>query len=354
MNKIRTKIIVAILALTFIADASFCRDKKYKSFNRYFTFVDTISFDIDSLLIGDISDVIVLGDEKYVIRDPVLMCAFWIDRENKRYKKLSFEKELPGVKNEVLALYKDPHNGFWGVIFKYYLKFDENGTLLSHYRNDKYYVSDKFCVDSLSNLIVYCWQERLEDNYLLYYDLKNNDINIMMELGFSGKYKNAIKRFIGGGLLIDADNYLYAANAVEDKIFKYNLSGKLIKCFQSKYVPFKSLDKDLLPGTEGIFEFFKRAKGRIPNTLLNRIGFISGKYIYAEYIGRKGKYIEVFSKEGDVVNKKSIRVPDGFLITGSYRKYIYFRPFVNHDEKPDEIRNPVLLKYEFTGRLKNR
>ena len=173
-------------------------------------------------------------------------------------------------------------------------------------------------------------------------------------VGFSGKYKNAIKRFIGGGLLIDADNYLYAANAVEDKIFKYNLSGKLIKCFQSKYVPFKSLDKDLLPGTEGIFEFFKRAKGRIPNTLLNRIGFISGKYIYAEYIGRKGKYIEVFSKEGDVVNKKSIRVPDGFLITGSYRKYIYFRPFVNHDEKPDEIRNPVLLKYEFTGRLKNR
>ena len=168
----------------------------------------------------------------------------------------------------------------------------------------------------------------------------------MMKLGFSEKYKNAIKRFIGGGLLIDTDNYLYAANPIEDKIFKYNLSGKLIKCFKSKYVPFKSLDKDLLPGTEGIF----RIKGRITQTLLNRIGFIGDKYIFAEYIGRKGKYIEVFSKEGDVVNKKSIKLPKGFGVVGSSGNFIYFKSMLITDEKPDEVRNPVILKYEFTGR----
>jgi len=185
--------IVIILTMIFITDNLFCKSKNYKSFNRYFTFIDTVSFDIDFLLIGDISDVIVLGDEKYVIKDPVTFSAFWIDRENKKYRKLSFEKELPGVDDAVLSLYKDPHKGFWGTIPDYYLKFDENGNLLNHYRNDKYFVSDKFCVDSLSNLIVYCRQAKFEDNYLLYYDLKNNDIHIMMKLEFSKKYKNAIR-----------------------------------------------------------------------------------------------------------------------------------------------------------------
>ena len=348
MSKQYIKIAVLFLMMFFIPANSFCKNKHNKSFNKYFTLADTISFNIDSLLIGSISDVIVLGGGKYVIKDPIAFSALWIDTENKIYRKLSVQKELPGVNEAVISVYKDPHGGFWVAIHDYYVKFNNNGNLLSHHRNNKYFVSDKFCIDSHANLIVYCRQDKFKDVFLLHYNLVDNNLSRMFELGFSENYINAIKRFDGGGLLIDKDNYLYAANAIENKIYKYSLSGNLEKCFKSKYVPFKYLDKDILPGKAGVIDFLSKTRGKIINTTINKMGFINNEFIFVEYLGPKGRNVEIFSTDGDVVNLESITLPEGFRVVGSANGCMYFKNvMLEADEKPDEIKNPVLLKYRF-------
>jgi len=350
MKKLTATSIILFLFLNVETGKLFCKDNGYKSFNKYFTLIDTVFFNIDSLIIGDIDDIIVLNNGKYVIKDPISRAAFWVDTINRKYKKLSFEKELPGVDTNPLGLYRDLDGGFWESIVRYYLKFDENGNLLSHYSNDKYFVSDKFCVDSTSNLIIYSRQESLNGIYLLYYNLKNNDIHKLFKLGFSKNYINIIKRFDGGGFLIDKNNYLYVANAIEDKIYKYDLSGNLIKCFSSKNVPFKHIDRDIPPGKAGVIDFLMRSKGKLLNTIVNRIGFINSRYIFANYIGSKDNFIEIFSKDGDVVNKKLIKLPKGLRIVGSANNCIYASSLFVPEEKPDEIQNSILLKYKFNQR----
>ncbi len=273
----------------------------------------------------------------------------WIDMKNNQYKALNELRGLPGEGLYPLCICKDPENGFWISVLKFYLRFDSAGTLIGHYPSITYFVSDHFCIDSASNPVIYYNRFSFDGCYILYFDLTKNEIEKRFKLGFSKNLDNIIKRYSGGGILIDDDNHLYVANAIEDKILKYNLSGELINSFSSKHVPFRKMKKDIPPGPEGVFEFLRRSNGKLINTILLRIGFISDGYLYAEYINADAQYIEIFSRDGTVINKETIKLPKGLRVVGSFNDYIYLKTIIIENMEYDEIDNPALIRYKYNS-----
>ncbi len=59
MEKLRNEIVI-IIVIFLVSYRLYGQEKNKTNFYKYFTLVDTVFFNIDSLIIGDIDDVIVL------------------------------------------------------------------------------------------------------------------------------------------------------------------------------------------------------------------------------------------------------------------------------------------------------
>lgn len=333
------------LAISIICADKLCTAKVQhsKSFSTYFAYIDTIHFNIDDLIIGEINSLIILNDTKFVILDPISRSVVLVDIKAQNFKTVSIEKEIPGLELEPLAIYPDPVAGFWisgGRI--HYFKFDEQGKLIKDYSDRNHSATDRFCVDSHGNIIIYSMVEP----GLFYFDTQKNKVEKLFPFHFPPNRINMIRRFAGGGMLIDKDDNIYTANCVENKIYQYNYAGKLMNTFTTRNFDYSPIQEDLPPDKDGLLTFLMKTKGKLNFDTFQNFHFLNDNHdIAAVLVVDRMTHLELFRKDGKVINQEKIIVPDRIVFTGNNHIYVTSQP-----EKMDQngdIQNPVIIKYRF-------
>lgn len=322
----------------------FSSPKEFKNFEKYFSFVDTIHFDFNDVIIGEIKSVTVLNGTKFVILDKISNSVVLIDTKENIFTKLSIENEIPGLKMDPLAIKKDPQNGFWvSGASKYYFKFDESGKLKEHHYNNTHSATDKFCIDSKSNIIFYSEIEPELD----YFNLKRNAVTRLFKLDYPQNRINIIRRWLGGGILIDKHDNIFIANGIEDKIYKYKINGTLLKIFRSKNINYSQIKDDIQPGKDSVIKFLMKKKGRIDFDTFFNLFFLNKEYDIAAVFVSTGKlYLELFTVNGTLINREKIIIPHRLVYSENNFIYLTFQP--EKMDREGNIKNPILLKYKFS------
>lgn len=308
----------------------FSAPKVSKNFEKYFSFIDTLSFDFNDIIIGEIKSLVVLDKTKFVILDKKSNSVNIIDIIGKTSTKLSLEKEIPGLKLDPLAIYKDPAHGFWvSGATRYYFKFDEKGKLEANYSNNNYSATDKFCIDSKSNIIVYSMYSMVEP-VLLYFNIMDNNIEELFKLDFPQNRINIIRRWLGGGILIDDKNNIFIANGIEDKIYKYKFDGILLKYFKSKNIGYSQISEDIPPDKDGVLKYFMKKKGRVDFDSFFNLFFLNNNYDIVALFVVDGKLnLEIFTSDGVLLNNKKIIIPHRLVLAENNFIYLTYQPDKN-------------------------
>ncbi|MBC8181541.1 hypothetical protein H8E88_10500 [candidate division KSB1 bacterium] len=322
--------------------------KNCDNFLKYFQIVDTLYFDFENLILGSISRFIFLNDPtKVVIHDGTVDSLVWIDLKSGEHKELTVDNIFPGHKLNIIAIRKDPRNGFWVASYPYYFfKFDENGKALQKYSIQESFVSDRFSFDSKSN-ILFSNLNREKSNYsITCFSLIKNEFQQIFDLNFPSNLLIHLGRWENfGGILVDEYDRIYVANALENKIYKYQMDGRLLDVIDIPDDDYQMMDKDLKYDKQNIMVFLKK---------MNNVGhfhnmyFLNNELIIAEYGAKKRLRVKMIGfKNGKILTKEKIFLPFTMIYAGNNHIYL-----ICPEQKIDSegnVSNPFIFKYEFRG-----
>lgn len=325
-------------------NSSSFQNKKYKEFLKYFEPVDTLFFNFQNLIIGDITQFRYLG-KSCVIYDRMSDSLFYVDLEKRSYASLTTEKIAPGYKLKPLAMQKYGNCGFIVSSDPYqYIIFEEDKAkkIIS---NKEFRASSKFIV---GDECLYIYQHPDPQNlFFIKMDIHSGKVSQLFQLDeFGKKIRNALFRNpIDGGFLLDNKNSFLIANAFEDKIYKYSLSGKLERVFQSRLKEFRALNQDAANNSmEAVLKMWQKISKRSFDMLVS-IYLLNKNTILASYSIDWKPIIELFDKNtGQVINKKKINLP--FPIKYCSDDLLFLECFPPEDSE-NQISNPYVIMFKF-------
>ncbi|MDQ7064313.1 MAG: hypothetical protein Q9P90_08695 [candidate division KSB1 bacterium] len=352
MKHLRLKTINILLPilpmfLTMLVKSVGAREENYKEFEKFFFPTDTIDFNIDGLVIGKISKALALDSKIYVILDDISHSVYVVNILNRSFKVVSVEKQFPGIKLEPYDIALSNDGGFWvcGAVYRYFL-FDSKGEFKAKYYTDDLYSSGKTAVDSKGNLIIY--SDKFADGiYLYYFDLQRKEKKRLFRIDFPNSLLNSIRRFLGGGLLADDKGNIYVSNAIEDKIYVYDLNGNRKRIFKSKHLGFSMLSQDLPATKEDIMKHFIQRKNKLYFDLFLSMHFLNKKTIVGMFAVKGKLLIELFSTSGYVLNDHKILIPGYIVYSANNYLYLAYQP--EQFDSKGYLKNPVLIKYKYRG-----
>lgn len=320
-----------------------------KDFTKIFEQKEIINFQINELIIGEISNLLAIDNKnKFVIYDRIADELYLVDNKNRTFKKLSIEEKIPGEKIRFASFCVNPDNGFWVSSYpKYYILFDDEGIIKNIIPTNITNSSFKFGIN-LSKEIIAISREWNKPKSLISIDTKSNKVKKLLNLNFNEKLNNLDHRMPDfGGLLIDKDGYTYIVNALENKIYKYN-NQKKVAVFKSKNKKFKVIDNDLLKNKDAIIALFQK---KIQFGSVMNMFFLNDDLIFVTYLIEKRLYFEIFNKNnGDIIDTENSALP-GFPLYGSNNS-IYVVKEAEVLDKNGNIENPILIRYEINKKHK--
>lgn len=344
MNKLSTPALLILLGL-FFTDL-YPQNSDKRGFFNQFQIDDTLTFDLEGLAIGEIYYFLPLTGSRYLIYDRMADALLITDLAKQHYQKLTVEPVMPGYQIQTLGVQLDPgKTGFWLHSYpNYYFKFDPDGHIIFHYTNSKFLAADKFYIDNNENIIISII-ESPDEMFLTCFSLRTEEEKRLFRLKFPEILKNYIYRTEGGGLLADKNGDVYVANAMENKIYKFKPSGELQKVFDSSLneflIPSKPLQKD-----KNALAFLMRSKDFRLDTFIS-MHFLNPARIIALYAIDHKAHMEIFSLDGEVLNKAKIFPPEHMVYAGDNLIYLVHQPSTL--DKQGNLVNPVILKYHYTG-----
>jgi hypothetical protein len=315
---------------------------KYKEFFKYFEPVDTIFFNFQNLIIGDIDQFIYLG-KSCVINDLKSDSLFYVDLESKKYFSLKIEEIAPGYKLKPLALKKYGKNGFVVASDPYQYIFFENNRAMRMISNKNFRASPKFAV---GDNCLYIYQHPTPQQiFIIKMDIHSGKAFPLFQLNEFGKnIRNILFRNpINGGFLFDGKSSFLIANAFENKIYKYNLSGRLENLFRSELKDFKAVKRDIENSSmEAVLKMWRKLSKK---DMLISIYLLNEDIIIASCAIDNMPVIELFNKNtGRVINKKKINLP--FPIKYCSDDLLFLECFPA-EEAEGQFSNPFLLKFKY-------
>jgi len=352
MKKIYIFGIVILLSFFYLNNKFFSKDisvKKYLDFKKNFTQIGKIQLDIDNLIIGEISKLLILGNtKKIVLFDLKAEKLIFIDLNKNQFKKISVENVLPGYKIFLGGLFKDKNNGFsFSSPPDYYFRFDNNCKLEDYIRVKDKFLFMKFSFIDNTTFLGHFANPIDNSQSLILYDYKKNKTNKLTDINFSYKDKNAITRtsYMGGGLLIDSEKNIYISDAIENKIYKYNKSGDFIMVFNSNAKDYKQRPN---LSSKNTIEQINIVKKNNYSSFLNMY-FLNRNTIVALYMINYTPYIELFNID-DVksVIGKAINIP--YHMAYAQNDTIYLIKQAEELDRFGNLPNPTILKYKFNGK----
>lgn len=314
-----------------------------EAFAQYFTIFDTLSLNYPDLAIGDISRMLDVGNgDRLVIEDAITHAVYWIDVKQNLQKKLSVEHTVPGHELSVISISADPEDGFWiSSVPNFVFQFSGNGQLVKFVKIPGHNLSRKFLVDNKRGIIAVI--DHGESSYVLRYNTVNDNLDTLFAIENNPQLKNIIQRLEGGGFLTDQKNNLYFSNAIEDKIFKYNLKGQVLAVFNGSNKRFKAIEQDVPENKEGVLAFFSKKpkfSSIISMYLLNQEQLIA---LYS--IDNRANVSIISKNSGTVFNKTEIILSAHMAYAGNNLIYLI--------KEPDDIAaegNPAILRYKYLGK----
>jgi len=323
--------------------------KNAKNFNKIFEQKEIIYFQIKDLIIGEISKLLVFDHgNKFLIYDKIADELLLVDSKKKTFKKLSIEDKIPGERIRFASFCVNPDSGFWVSSYpKYYILFNNEGIIKRIISTDISNSSFKFGI-YLSKEIIAISREWNKPQSLISIDLKNNKTNKLVNLNFDKELSILDHKMPDfGGLLIDKEGYIYIANALENKIYKYN-NQKKVTVFKSKNNKFKTIDNDLLENKDVIIELFRK---KIQFSSVMNMFFLNDDLIFITYLIEENLYFDIFNKNnGEAINTENAILP-GLALYGS-NKSIYIAKEPEVLDKNGNIENPILYRYEINKKYK--
>ncbi len=324
-----------------ILDEQFIQ-KEYKAFFKYFEIKDTLYFNYKNLIIGDITNFIYMG-RICALFDHISDSLFYIDIVNKKYKSLTTQDSLPGYHLTILQMVKCGENEFIVSSDPYYYILFSEGKISKIFKNKNYRASYQFIVRN-NSLVIY--HHPIPDQLsLLEMNMSTGKVKTLFKLNEVEKnLRNLLFRnTINGGFLYDKNAGFFIANPYENRIYRYNLTGKLTHIYKSNNKNFKMVEHDAAQSTpEAIMAIWRQSKKR-PFDMLYSIYLLNKKTILAAYVINKKLYIELFDKDtGKIINDEDIPVP--FPIKYCSDNLLFLEGHLPEIEKEGQIANPYLIK----------
>lgn len=317
--------------------------KEYNAFFSYFEIKDTLYFNYNNLIIGDITNFIYMG-KACALFDRISDSLFYIDLISKKYRSITTEDSLPGYHLNIMQMVAINENDFVISSDPYYHILFSEGKIRKVLKNINYRASHQFI--ARKNSIVIYHHPIPEELSLVEMNINTGKAITLFELNEVGKnLRNLLYRNdINGGFLYDEDAGFFIANAYENCIYRYNLTGKLTHIYQSNYKNFKKVEHDATQNTpEAILELWRQSKKR-PFDMLYSIYFLNQKIILAAYVINKRLYIELFDKAtGKIINDEDIAVPFPIKYCSDNLLFLEVQP--PEIEKEGQIANPYLIKF---------
>ncbi len=318
--------------------------KEYKAFFKHFDIQDTLFFDYNNLIIGDITDFIYMG-KACVLFDRISDSLFYIDIENNRYKSLTVAEKLPGYHLRPIALQKVSEKKFMVLSDRYYYVLFSEGTINKVFKTPNYRASFKFIIQN--DNVVFYYHPTPAQLSLVEMNMNTGQIKTLIPLNEVGKnLRNLlIRNPINGGFLYDEKAGFFIADAYENMIYRYDFTGKLADIYHSSYKRFKMVEHDAIQNTpEAIMGFWRQSRKK-PFDMVISIHLLNENTILAAYVIDKRPYIELFDKDtGKVLNNEEIRLPLPPKYCSDNLLFLEGPP--QKIEKEDQLPNPYLIKFQ--------
>lgn len=312
-------------------------------FNKIFEQKERINFQINELIIGEISKLLVVDNgNKFVIYDKIGDELLLVNCKKKTFKKLSIEDEIPGERIKFASFCPNLGGGFWVSSYpKYYIFFDNEGTIKKIIPTTISNSSFKFGI-YLSKEIIAISREWNKPQFLISINVENNKTYKLLNLDFDKEFDVLEHRMPDfGGLLIDKDGYIYIANALENKIYKYN-NQKKINVFKSKNNKFKIIENDFIKNKDAVIELFRQ---KMQFSSVMNIFFLNDDLIFITYLIEQSLYFEIFNKNnGKIISSINSKLP-GLPLYGSNNN-IYIAEEAEVLDENGNVENPILYKYQ--------
>jgi len=299
----------------------------------------------EDVVVGSISDLVVRGDGKFIISDPMSNAVFVFGRDGKFLSKIGSVGSGPGefISPNKIALdekgnlyVEDRGNRRINVYdsegrFKFSFKL-EKGPLFSLKVNS-------------GRIYAYCSAGIGKDERIIYiYDDRGRLIN---KFGLLPKFMWDFPFVIsGGGMVIDSSGLIYQVHPVEYVVNKYSPDGKLLACFEMKSSLYKAPNK---PDIETIqIEYQKWLNSWTP---VSGLYIIDNKFlIILVSLGKEGKQkrfaMDIIDLNGQVFKSDILfTLSENATIIGSYGDSFYIAEQPPPDNKGN-LPNFRIIEYK--------
>lgn len=331
-------IIVLFVFFHVIGIATFAQLVDGKNFALYFKFHKEIKIP-NNIILGNIETIDAFQNNKLLILDGIGSEVYLINTNNDVIKKLNPEICNPGFHWRPLYTFFDKkgliyivNSAPWGF------RFGKNGECIGPMDNT-FLATYSIAFTSKNKIIGYYTTS--DGNYLKVMD--ENGVEDSRFGLFPEEFKNLIKRFEYGGIVIDKFDNLYQLNANNPKIFKYDKTKNKIKEFVHYPSYYRAVKEDLPSDVKKIFTSLPRITGE--KTLSQKIFLLDDDKIAIQLYHKKtfSYGLEIFDLEGRYLLDKEITF--NTPIKNAKNGLIYFE-YQKDADRNGNLENPSILIYQ--------
>lgn len=329
----KTFLVIVLMIFLFTLDSLIANDK----FEKHFLKIKTIQLSSEELLV-EIASLDIDETGNFLITDVIGKQVLIFDESGKFIKKLSTEPCHPGFNFAPIKAKYSPSKtilmmnaGPWGFRFK------NNGECLGG-MNKTFLASINFCFDKSGNIIAE--YKHINESYLCKMDSLGKEIKRFGN--FPKNFKNLLYRMEGGGIVCDQNGFIYHANAIEPKIYKYNKDLKLVATFTNEPSYYKRISTDLKSGknSQGLLSEFNKVMKE--KTSIYGLYLLYYDKLMIQYITSGICGVDIFDLNGKLL-VTDVVVPGAIIYAKDGKVYIDREP----ELKDDELANPSIEVYQF-------
>ncbi|MBP7459709.1 MAG: hypothetical protein KBA26_00315 [Candidatus Delongbacteria bacterium] len=318
---------------------------KESDFDSCFDFVDTLTFDFDSLFIKAIWNFVAVDNNHFFIRDLEKFKLIYIDYSRKKFEIIDPEKVFPGLKTHCFCLVKDrSDNSVWCFYSPNYainFKVNDGKLLMQGHHFEGYALTDPIGIGCDNH--IYFSDGNPSAGYSLFsLDITKNKKEKVGNLNFNDQLLNAISIVgLGGCMLVDSENNCYISNSIENRIFRFDNASGEFSIIHSGYNDYQLLEKDYPSNFKSlprpVFDSFRE------------MAFLKKDCIIANYLIQNTPQYELFFISHDKCRTKKLKNNKLQYLLFADDSVVYMSipmALPSDSDMSFEIRNPVVVRYK--------